>query len=860
MIISLSLFGFGLSGIVIYLFPRFFSQERAAGQMSCAAAIFALTMLLVLFILLNLPIAPSFSRAGFMVLAFLYILNSLPFFFAGLCLALAFSNLTGRISTLYFSDLIGAGVGCLLSIPLLNSIGAPNSVLLSGCLASLAAWFFSLSYQSPDQGQQVRRDLLRRMIIMVILIAFAWILIFPGKPLIFLLLKAIYGFLPHTRSFQDNLYRIEPLYYDLAVYLRIVMAVGMAIGLFFLLVIIRFRIKKYPQRSSWYRNRCLLPTAALVVFLVLLVIQNVWKGELDFRFVRGRKLPELLYRKWNALSWVIVHHGNTRSEEEKRAIGAWGMSPAYTGPIVDQYGLRIDAYAGTPITKFDGDLEKVDFVNYDIPALVYNIRSQPKVLIIGAGGGIDILAALSSGSRDVTGIEINPAVVEAMRGPFREYSGNVYNLPGVRAEVGEGRNFIRRSEEEYDVIQISMVDTLAAASSGAYALSENNLYTVEAFTEYLNHLSRDGIFTMSRFTLQSLRTVALARAAMERIGIEEPARHIMVFESGRIGNLLLKRSPFTDREVKKIEEVAGRLKFKILYTPLTPADPDFARLISTADPELFYREYPFDVTPTTDNKPFFFQTMRPRDFRKIFSLSDNFMIGNQAVFSLVSVLVIVTILALFFLLGPLLLFKRKVLTSKPRLRVSTLLYFFSIGLAFMLLEIPLIQMFGLFLGHPTYSLSVVLFSLLISCGVGSFLTRRFSPAGLLQSLRNVIIGIGIWAILGLLLLPTVFYRFLDTGLPVRILLSLVFLIPLGLVMGMAFPVGIKIVDRKWHGAIPWFWGINGAASVMGSAWALALSISFGFRMTIIISIVVYLLALIFLKIGLRRRAPSAEDL
>jgi len=860
MIISLALFGFGLSGIVLYLFPRFFTRERALAQMCGAVLIFALSMFVILFILLNLPIAPSLSRLGFVVLAFLYILNSIPFFFAGLCLALAFSHLTGQISVLYFCDLIGAGIGCLLSIPLLNLLGAPTSVLLAGTLAAGAGFTFSLSYRDGLPARSMQKVITRRMLTAIIILFCAALFLSVGKPLIFAFLKALYGVLPHTRSFSENLYRIEPLYNDLARYLRTVMSAGILSGLLAILIAGLLRNKKTPTRKIIRLNRTFIPSLSITLFLGLLVIHNVWKGNLDFHFVKGQLLGELLYRKWNALSWVIVHPGNTRAESDKRNIGAWGMSPVYSGPIVDQYGLRIDAYAGTPITRFDGDIEKVKFVTHDIPALVYYIRSKPKVLVIGAGGGIDILAALCAGSEDVTGIEINPAVVEAMRGPFRDFSGNIYDLPRVRTEVAEGRNFIRRSREKYDVIQLSMVDSLAAASSGAYALSENNLYTVEAFTEYLNHLSEDGILTMSRYALQSLRTVSLALEALEKLGAKNPARHITVFRSGRIGNLLLKRSPFTEREIEILEDTAGRLQFEILYTPRTRGVPDFTRLISSPDRRKICREHPFDITPTTDNKPFFFQTMRPRDFASILFVPEKFLIGNQAVFSLVSVLIIVTFLAVVFLFGPLLLFKREVLTARPRLRLSTLFYFFCIGLAFMLLEIPLIQMFVLFLGHPTYSLSVVLFSLLVSCGLGSFLTRRFQPERLLRSLRNVILGIGIWSMVGLVFLPPIFYRFLDTGLTVRIIISLVFLIPLGLVMGMAFPVGIKIADRRWHAAVPWFWGINGAASVMGSVWALTLSISFGFRLTFVTATVAYLLGLLALSVGVRKVPAAGYDI
>ena len=849
MIISLALFGVGLSGIAIYLFPSRFPAERAPARMGAAAWLFAASAVADLFVLLNFPFAPAISRSGFLAVIALYLINSLPFFFSGLALGIAFSHFTSEISTLYFCDLAGAGVGCLLAVPLLNLLGAPTTALLVGAIAAAGSFAFALGRAEERPEMEVRRSVRRRLSAALLLCLAAFLFLRLGRPVVLALAEAVYGFLPHARPFSEQTQRLLFLYPRIAGGLSVLFLLGAAaaaIGL--LLGRAGRRLLANPQ---------ILPSLLTAGACAAMAAVNAPSGIVDLNFANGRVLEGILYRKWNELSYVIVHAGNTRAKGEKRPIAAWGMSSAYAGPVPDQYGLRIDAYAGTPINAFRGDLSEVQFVTYDIPALVYRLKTPRRALIIGSGGGIDILAALSSGCPEINCVEINPAVVAAMRGPFRDFSGGLYLLPQVKVAVAEGRSFIQRDSSLYDTLQLSMVDSLAAASSGAYALSENNLYTVEAFRDFLSRLEKDGILSVSRWDLQSLRTVSLALEALEGLGERDPGQHLMVFRSGRIATLLCRRTPFPEEEIRRLEEAARSLRFETLYTPLSPRDPDFSSLIAAPDREEFFRRTPFDVSPSTDDRPFFFQTMRPRDFLSIFRSSARSLVGTQSIFVLMSVLITATALAALFLFGPLLLFRREVLTREPRLPLAALLYFFAIGLAFMLLEVPLIQMFVLFLGHPVYAISVVLFSLLVACGAGSFLTRFFAPGGRTRAAAGAIAAIAVWAGGGLLFLPALFHRFLAAPLPLRIAVTAAYIAPLGAAMGMILPLGMKVLDRDWHAAVPWFWGVNGAASVMGSVWALAVSISGGFRLTVLAGIGLYLLAGLALRTAARRSAARA---
>jgi spermidine synthase len=588
--------------------------------------------------------------------------------------------------------------------------------------------------------------------------------------------------------------------------------------------------------------------AVLFACILLLVIFNASSNYVHIIYAKGNVEPTLLYEEWNSFSRVTVIPGISNFTL------AWGMSPYYNTSNVEQLQIIIDSSAGTQMNRFDGNFSKEENLKYDITSLAYYLKNYPKVLIIGPGGGRDVLTALLFNNTDVTGVEINPIIVDLVNSTYSDFTGNLYSYLGVKIVAAEGRSYIRGSNETYDLVQASLVDTWAATSAGAYSLSENNLYTKEAFIEYMNHLSNDGVLTMSRFAFQppqqDLRIVSLSISAMGAINISNPEKHIMIFKTPcaydktlYISSFILKKSEFTDEEVNRISDKAKELGYTTVYTPTNHSDPTFAQLITTNDKEAFYDSYMFDVSPSTDDKPFFFHMLRTSDFMSFFSINKGTESGQlfnyYAVFVLVSLLIISTILVLIFMLGPLLIYRGKEILAN--FKPCILGYFALLGIAFMLIEMVLMQKFVLFLGHPVFALSVVLFSILIFSGIGSLLTSRFVSSR--KALICAIIGITLTGLLYYFALSGIFNATLQMPILQRILISVITIMPIGLFMGMPLPLGIKIIEKDNHDIIPWAWGVNGATSVLGSVFATFIAINVGFNMTLLAGVLFYILAL-----------------
>ncbi|MCB4755750.1 MAG: hypothetical protein LHV69_01720 [Elusimicrobia bacterium] len=570
--------------------------------------------------------------------------------------------------------------------------------------------------------------------------------------------------------------------------------------------------------------------------------------------VKGGPENTYLYEKWNALSRITVHGNPVRAAFPS----GWGQSPAYkpTRKIRNLF-MTLDASAGTELTQFRGDIADLDHLKYDIVNTAYHLREKPRVLIIGAGGGRDVLSALAFHSPAVTAVEINKDIVRAVNGVFGDFTGHLDRQPNVRFVIDDARSYIARDRNQYDIIQASLIDTWAATAAGAFVLSEHSLYTTEAWSDFLNHLSPKGILTFSRWfskprypiAPEMYRLVALARASLLKIGCSNPLDHIAILADSRnrsekVGTILVSRSPFTKDEIDRIHKLASDYQFLVALSPSPqPGNPyDFVLVTLTAhsSPPLL----PFDLaslnlSPPTDEKPYFFWTHKlsssigqdPGELTKIpeFSL---FMLA----------LIVITFSSLCALL-PILFFDPK--TQAPSLLL--LLFFAGIGLAFMTIEISLLQRLTLYLGHPTYGLSVLLFSLLLSSGIGSYLTKNIEPIGLRP---HAVRWGGMWlaVLTGLgFLIPLACTSTFAWNLPSRILLTIAFIIPLGLLMGIPFPLGMKLADLKNKSHKPWLWGVNGAMSVTGSVMAVLLSITQGISMTFFAGIFCYGMA--FLAIG-----------
>lgn len=725
--ISIALFGLGAGGIFSYAVAKwkrdFFWKLGLLGTAAPLVVIGALVFLLT-----------REGPLGSGTLALVYFLSALPFFLSGTVVSLVIAETIERVGRVYFFDLMGAAGGCLLLIPLLEWVGGPGTVVISGAaLAAAGAVWFHLA------GNRAGR----------------------------------------------------------------------------------------------------IAAAALALALTALAAANAARPFIDVRYAKGKRLGQERFVKWNSFSRVGLR-------------GQAGSALIF-----------IDADASTWIPYYDFDRlsepERRDLLGKG-PGLPYLLRPGAKTLVIGAGGGSDLARALASGSRDVTGVEINPIIARTiMQDRFPELSRRLYQRPEVRLLVEDGRSFVRRTRERYQVLQATLVDTWAATAAGAFALSENNLYTTEAFGEYLTRLTGDGLLVFTRWGLEppreSLRLVSLAAEALTRLGEPEPWRHIAVLREGSPQDLggwgaadtvLIGRQPLGAADLARLREAASRDGYRIVYLPDVPAHNPFHELLRSRDRQVFLAAYRYDVSPVSDNRPFFFYTVQPRELWAFLGNaapgSADYQISRAVplLFTLLAVSVAATALILAL--------PRLVLGNRvPRARgvMRSLWYFIFIGVGYILIQVALVQKFVLFLGHPTYALTVIIFSMLLSSGLGSYFSRRIAGAsgtrlGVVLVLAAALVA-GLAAALG---------RVEDAGvgwpLAGRCLASVALIAPAAFLMGIPFPTGLRRLEQRHAPSVRWAWSLNAAASVMGSVAAVVLAIYVGLRETLLIGGAMYLCALALL--------------
>jgi hypothetical protein len=442
--------------------------------------------------------------------------------------------------------------------------------------------------------------------------------------------------------------------------------------------------------------------------------------------------------------------------------------------------------------------------------------------------------------------------------PFRSYSGAIFQQPGVSLVVDEGRSFIRRSRDRYAVIQAAMVDTWAATAAGAFALTENHLYTVEAFRDYIDHLDDDGVLAVTRWYLeppdQMLRLVSLVRAAMLPGGLDEPWRHFVVARdrpdaSDRApATLLFKRNGFGDAEVHTLEAAARRNGLHIDYTPLTRPANAFRRLIEAREPRSVWPAFESNIEPVYDNSPFFFNSVRFRQLGTVLSGSAEWRKTNLGTLSLITLLLVSSLMVTLFILGPLATTRARALRQGSGSRgLAYVGYFACLGAGFILVEVALIQQCILFLGHPVYALAVVLFSLLVFSALGSWRSSRIQEGKLVSAVgRTVVMLVGILLLYAAILTP-LFQRAVLLPRGARIAATVLLLAPVGLAMGVPMPSGIRVLAADAPDLVPWAWGINGATSVTGSIMALVLALFAGFSQVLLAGSALYVVAVLLLR-------------
>ncbi|MBI3767364.1 MAG: hypothetical protein HY271_02595 [Deltaproteobacteria bacterium] len=664
----------------------------------------------------------------------------LPFLLAGIAIATIFTAAPDRIPTLYFADLLGAGLGCALCVPLLEILTPPGCVFLSGLVFFLAA----------------------------------------------------------------------------------------------------LRLARAHLRTALW---CAVPIAGVLLVGVLLprVLLDPVPDALKPMSPQRLRGSTFVFSRWNPVFRIDVQQ---------------------TEPgVPEQYIINHDGMWGSTLHHFNGDvstLTRFDSDNRSYPFAV--LPPSPKVLIIGAAGGHEILAALYKAASHITAVELNPVTLSLLTDHFADYTGHIATNDRVTLVNAEGRSFLKRDDTKYDLIWFVAPDSYAAmnaATSGAYVLSESYLYTTEMIRESLSHLTADGIICMvfGEYDFEgrpnrTARYLGSARVAFEEMGIPDFKRHVMVVTSPSLfleSQTLLKKRPFTADDIARLRQATTRIQgSSIRYAWDQPLSGHVIETVITADDgdlARWYRTYPYDVRPVTDDSPFFWHFARFRDAirgtaLKTVSWDIEDATGERV---LMVLLTVVIVFATVFLLLPFLAIRET--WAKIPYKAPAAVYFAALGMGFMFFEIGLIQKLTLYLGYPTYSLTVTLFALFVFTGLGSLASPRYTQDRM-RALKFLLPSLVLLMLFYQFGLNWVVDRSIGANLAVRIGVAVACLAPLGVCLGAFMPLGLATVaattDHKTE-YIAWAWAVNGFFSVISSILATMLSMSLGFTILLLLAVVVYLI-------------------
>lgn len=630
----------------------------------------------------------------------------------------------------------------------------------------------------------------------------------------------------------------------------------------------------------------MFPQAALVVLAALALLAS-----LLVRPARVRRLPMLAGQfAWLAVLAAVVLYGGPPLKvseykglsqalqvvdarvlsESSSPLGLLTVVESPTVPIrlapglsfttshipPEQLAVFTDAEGMSAITRYDGDPETLAYLGDTTAALPYRLLRAPEVLVLGAGGGRDVLLALFHGARHIDAVELNPNMIELVAETWSDFAGRIYSDPRVEVHTAEARGFVAGSDERYDLIHIGLLDSFAASGAGVQALNESYLYTVEALREYIDHLAAGGFLSVTRWIKSpprdNLKLAATAIEALRLAGVADPGRQLAVIRSWNTVTLLVKNGEFASGEIATLREFARTRSFDTAWFPgIRPGDVNRYNVLErpwlyegitqflSGDPAAFHGDYKFHIAPATDDSPYFFHFFKWRTLPEVLALR---AAGGAGLIEW-GYLVVVTTLAQALLAGALLILLplariRRTWTGGTRYGA----YFLLLGLAFLFVEIAFIQKFILFLSHPLYSVAVVLASFLVFAGAGSACSAWLAEPALTRGIRPVsvaVFGIAALAVLYLLALPRLFDALMGMADGLKILLTVILIAPLAFLMGMPFPLGLTRVARDAPDFVPWAWGINGFASVVAAVLASLLAIHLGFVAVIAIAVLLY---------------------
>lgn len=776
MAISLALLGAGASGTYLSLRP----PKPAAWRRTITGGALLFTVSLpAAYLAINyLPFDAyriAWEPIQLLWLVLYYLSLTVPFFFGGLIIGVALSMQTEQAGSVYAANLLGSGLGPPLALLALTTLGGPGTVFA----CTLLGWIAVIGHQRPVIRHQNRWHL---TLYALVTLGLVYLAIFP------------------------------PAIFDV-------------------------QLTPYKSLSQ----------------------AKLYPGS------------EIIFSDWNAFSRVDVL-------ESEGIRSAPGLSFTYPGRLPPQLGLFTDGDNLSPITQ----PAHLEFARFLPLSLAFALRSEANTLILEPGGGLAVLVALEHSAQTITVVQSNHTSVEAIQDYFADFSGHLYNSPRVTVVIDEPRSFLRRTGQAFDLIILPLTDSFRPVTAGAYTLSEDYRYTVEAFSDMLRHLSPDGLLVVERWLQlppsESLRLWGTMIAALRRLdeGRDiDPAQHLLALRSLQTSLVIASRGPLSTQEMTLTRRFAEERQFDLIWLPGIQPDeanqysivPDaayyrsFADLLQAANPDTFYEDYPYAVAPPTDDHPYFFHFFRWQQTPEILNaLGRSWQpFGGSGYLVLVVLLGLVVLLSAGLILLPLLWMRRTplatadvnespsssstpgepqphpsirgrywgcrslpILNPSAKAKLRFLLYFALLGLGFLFVEIPLLQRFILYLGQPAYAFAVTVPALLAAAGIGSgYLSPRLS-------LRVVLPLVTLVIVLYPFLLPLLFQSTLEFPFAGRIVIAVLALFPVGMLLGVPFPSGIRLVGQTAPNLVAWVWAVNGCASVISAVLAAMIALTWGF--------------------------------
>ena len=766
MIISLALLGYGISGVFLALNRQSLKHHFPTVIMT-NLLLFAIAMPACFLLAQQVPFNPAEILWNPMQLLYLfgiYLMLTLPFFFAANIIGLSFYQYKEYVSSIYAADLLGAGVGSV-GIILLLFIFFPENIL----------------------------------IVLLLLVMFSALIV-------------------STRVFKNH--RVNTI--------------------------------------KW--NSVFIIVSILAIFLLPNLATLVISPYKSLNQLLTIPATNIIDQQSSPLGLITVVES-----EDMPLRHAPGLSINADTEPPEQFAVFTDADNMTAITYFDGNSERLRYLDQTTSALPYHLKSLSDILILGAGTGSDVLQAHFHNVEHIDAVELNPQIIDLIKEQYAEFTGGIYSSSDVNIHQQEARGYVSSSDKNYDLISISLMDAFGASASGLYSMAENYLYTEQAIQQYLQHLSADGYLSLTRWIKLPPRDMPKLLATVINVLKQEnvayPEQQLIVIRSWQTSTLIVKNGIFTADEINRLKQFCNDRNFDLVYySGITEQEVNQFNILQQAyfyqlavallgeQSETFIDEYKFNIAPATDDRPYFFQFFKWRTLPEIISLLDSggIFLLESGYLLLIAALIQAVVASLVLIVLPLWLWKSKLgIQPGNQNHKRVLVYFFCLGLAFLFIEIAFIQKFILILHHPLYAITTVLSAFLVAAGGGSYISKRLSknrskiiillPVAMI-SLLSISYSLNFEAISSFLLSKD------DVG---RYLGSILLIVPLGFFMGMPFPMALSKLSQTMPELIPWAWGINGCASVISAILATIIAMQFGFTVLIMLAVLLYLVAAMY---------------